>query len=394
MGRLVGAEALCRHVALTLKYVADVLDAGLEEKMCVGVIRGTKRGRKHVWNILTFTYGGGAYLDFYEKDPLVAMVDEKDYVPAHGLPHKELGRQASAPCFFLHSECKAPSPPSPSSSSSSASSSAAASGYGPAKEEKGGPRFKFLTHQPISATKATVCLAEWEGQQVVAKRYGNEHAQKFAHELRVRMLIKTSPAMCPLISVDPSARILVMPYRPLGSLHTFLTDLDREPTAALLRNLFAACVEAVAEMHSVCGPSFGHFDIKPDNLLVASQNKDTFTVEVTDFGHAACFQHRVEGPWRGTKGYEAREQGYKDVPLDGEKCDVFALGKTALWILSGRTSSDVQCVKHPATTFKFKKPPSAHCKPFSEAQWWILVHCLDDTPSKRPPLSALRSAFP
>jgi serine/threonine protein kinase len=106
---------------------------------------------------------------------------------------------------------------------------------------------------------------------------------------------------------------------------TPLDDLPLQPMPKLL-DIFTQVAQAIAGLHYV---RYVHCDLKPSNVLICPDGK----VKVIDFGQAAKFgtvKERVQG----TPDFIAPEQ-VRCKAVD-PTTDVFCLGATMYWALTGR----------------------------------------------------------
>jgi serine/threonine protein kinase len=88
---------------------------------------------------------------------------------------------------------------------------------------------------------------------------------------------------------------------------------------------------AIAHLHQVC--KLVHFDLKPDNILVAVDKNGFPVVKIIDFGLACLMKDLAPGA-KGTFVYMAPEVAQGDV-FD-EKADIWSLGKIIAWIFTGK----------------------------------------------------------
>jgi response regulator RpfG family c-di-GMP phosphodiesterase len=127
----------------------------------------------------------------------------------------------------------------------------------------------------------------------------------------------------------PPAPYLVMEYVDGQDLELMVQDqgpLDVAGACLLGRQVADALREA--HRHGVV-----HRDVKPSNVLVTPAG----VAKVLDFGLARHFSHRLTEPGMmlGTVGYMAPEQARDAASVD-ERADVYSLGCTLFWSLTGR----------------------------------------------------------
>lgn len=96
-----------------------------------------------------------------------------------------------------------------------------------------------------------------------------------------------------------------------------------------LDELLAICGQVCQGLHALHEAGYVHADIKPHNILWSSEG----VVKVIDFGQSCHIGHRKKRI-QGTPDYIAPEQ-VRRMPLD-QRTDVFNLGATMYWALTGR----------------------------------------------------------
>jgi response regulator RpfG family c-di-GMP phosphodiesterase len=126
----------------------------------------------------------------------------------------------------------------------------------------------------------------------------------------------------------PSLLYLVMELVPGGDLDQYVRDhgpVDIAQACEWVRQ--AACGLQEAHDHHLI-----HRDVKPSNLLLTAQKQ----VKVTDFGLVRQFSSRLTSPdaLLGTLDYMAPEQSCDPSLVDG-RADIYGLGATLLWLLTG-----------------------------------------------------------
>ncbi len=105
-----------------------------------------------------------------------------------------------------------------------------------------------------------------------------------------------------------------------------LEEAGMLPVYELLR-IFRQVAEGLEALHQF---NHVHADIKPNNIMLANNGE----VKVIDFGQSCPIGH-VKKRIQGTPDYIAPEQVEKGVPLT-QRTDVFNLGATLYWALTGR----------------------------------------------------------
>jgi len=94
-----------------------------------------------------------------------------------------------------------------------------------------------------------------------------------------------------------------------------------------LLNIFIQTAQGLDALHQ---SHYVHTDIKPNNIMVTEDGE----VKVIDFGQSCPIGH-VKGRIQGTPDYIAPEQVEKGIPLT-QRTDVFNLGATLYWAITGR----------------------------------------------------------
>src|SRR5262249_41510594 len=110
-----------------------------------------------------------------------------------------------------------------------------------------------------------------------------------------------------------------------------------------------ACALGEAHKHQLV-----HRDIKPSNILVTSEQQ----AKLLDFGLALCYDHRLTDPGTvlGTLDYLAPEQA-KDASSVDIRADLYSLGGTLFWCLTGRTPFPAQGNMVQELSERLNQPP-------------------------------------
>ncbi len=114
--------------------------------------------------------------------------------------------------------------------------------------------------------------------------------------------------------------------------------------------LFIKVAEGLDALHQL---GYVHADMKPNNILIGQGGE----VKIIDFGQSCPIGH-VKERIQGTPDYIAPEQ-VRRLPLD-QRTDVFNLGATLYWILTGRAFPTILPSKKRRTGIDFLGPRVAH----------------------------------
>lgn len=141
-----------------------------------------------------------------------------------------------------------------------------------------------------------------------------------------------------------------------------------------------AFVQAAQGLEALHGAGFVHCDLKPNNILVGPDGM----VKVIDFGQA-CKAGTVKERIQGTPDYIAPEQ----VKREAVTCrtDVFNLGATMYWAMSGRKIPTLFTLKKDDNSFllddKIATPMEINPK-VPETLSNLVMECIRTNPQKRP----------
>lgn len=150
-------------------------------------------------------------------------------------------------------------------------------------------------------------------------------------------------------------------------------------THGLLR-IFIQVAHGLDALHKL---GYVHTDIKPNNIMITT----TGQVKIIDFGQSCPIGH-VKGRIQGTPDYIAPEQVEKGAPLD-QRTDVFNLGATLYWAVTGRVIPTVLPSKKRRTGIDLVGPreaPRAHeVNPnVPPALSKLIEDCCEPQPKDRP----------
>ena len=155
--------------------------------------------------------------------------------------------------------------------------------------------------------------------------------------------------------------------------------LDRQlpKRVAGIVNVFIQTAEALDALHAL---GFVHCDLKPNNILVSNDGD----VKVIDLGQA-CRAGTAKSRIQGTPDYIAPEQ-VKCAPVS-VPTDVYNLGATLYWCLSGKNLPTLSTLKRTENSFLLdqKMPSPRDLNPLVPEQLSNLVmECVRTNPAKRP----------
>ena len=123
-----------------------------------------------------------------------------------------------------------------------------------------------------------------------------------------------------------------------------------------------------------------HCDIKPNNILIGSNG----SIKIIDLGQS-CRTSTTKARIQGTPDYIAPEQVRRQ-PLD-QRTDVFNLGATMYWALTGKNVPTLIPKKNEALGFALPKPVASPNELQSQIPVGIsnlVMDCVKDNPAERP----------
>jgi len=185
---------------------------------------------------------------------------------------------------------------------------------------------------------------------------------------------------------------LVMPFHEGLDLERWAGTQEGPPLSIdVVMLILGQVFDGVSAMHHA---GVIHGDIKPRNILVS----DPLEVILVDLGLARTMSTRVDPKnLSGTPGYLAPELIRRDEPNPrlASKLDVYSLGVTAYWLLTGQTPwgtggamdlilRQVEGDPPPPSTLVAGLPPGFDAP---------IVRALDTDPSRRPSVEHLRDAL-
>lgn len=183
-------------------------------------------------------------------------------------------------------------------------------------------------HLRLETEVAVKCLLLRPG------RSGRTAVTRFEREARVAAGVD-HPNLISVNDVreEQGLHYLVMEYVDGETIRDRITRLGPAPVEDAIA-IIAAVAEALSVAHT---RGIIHRDVKPDNVMVSKDGR----VKLADLGlaKAAELQHgssvTIEQSWLGTPGYMPPEQ-WEDASTVGTAADVYALGATLFFLLTGR----------------------------------------------------------
>jgi serine/threonine-protein kinase len=147
-----------------------------------------------------------------------------------------------------------------------------------------------------------------------------------------------------------------------------------------LIGIFRSVAQGLDALHHA---GYVHTDIKPNNVIIG----DHGVVKIIDFGQSCPIGH-IKGRIQGTPDYIAPEQVEKGIPLD-QRTDVFNLGATLYWAVTGKNYPTVMPSKKRKTGIDLMGPrqaqPPEELNPnIPPALSRLVLDCCHNNPKDRP----------
>ncbi|PIN26129.1 Serine/threonine protein kinase [Handroanthus impetiginosus] len=191
---------------------------------------------------------------------------------------------------------------------------------------------------------------------------------------------------------DQFMSALVYEFMENGSLDKHLFSENKKLEWDKLHQIAVGTAKGIAYLHEECKQRIIHYDIKPGNMLL----DENFAPKVADFGLAKLCNredtHVTVTGYRGTPGYLAPEFTLKNFPIT-YKCDVYSFGILLFEIVGRRKNTNVSGSSDSLDWFpkqvweEYEKGKLMELT--AERMAMVALWCAQDSPEKRPPMSAV-----
>lgn len=205
-------------------------------------------------------------------------------------------------------------------------------------------------------------FAQAENEFTIARQIDHPVIRKMQELIRIRSLFRVHEIHLVMEMVHGQT---VETHRPTGIL-------------PIIR-IFRQAAEGLDAMHAA---GFAHADIKPNNILVSPGGE----VKIIDFGQS-CPLGTIKQRIQGTPDYIAPEQVHRR-PID-QRTDVFNLGATLYWVLTGAHVPTVLPKTQPGREIALVssmavQPPSDLNPAVPPALSRLVLDCVNIQPADRP----------
>lgn len=206
-------------------------------------------------------------------------------------------------------------------------------------------------------------IAQAENEYEIAHQLNHPHLRKCMDIYRIRKWLRTQHLFLVLEHVDG----------------TRLEDKRPKDLPGAI-DVFRKIAEGLHAMHQA---GFAHADIKPNNVLLGHDG----VLKIIDFGQSCPLGH-VKERVQGTPDYIAPEQVLRR-PID-QRTDVFNLGATMYWILTGKYFETMiqkaapGAKRHEIDARRGNAPPHELSAKIPVALSRLIMECCDNLPDARP----------
>lgn len=218
-----------------------------------------------------------------------------------------------------------------------------------------------LKHVVRSVTKDIRFVEQMEQEFEISRQFVHPNLRR-TYELKInrKMVLKVAEAFLLMELVDGRALDVRKPKDLLEGIDTF--------------------IKAAAGLQAMHNMGFVHCDIKPNNILRGEDG----TVKVIDFGQS-CKIGTIKERIQGTPDYIAPEQ-VKRKPVS-HKTDIFNLGATIYWAVTGRNIPTLYTVERGDNSFLLDvaiETPQQLNPQVPPVLSNLVMECVSNRPEKRP----------
>jgi serine/threonine protein kinase len=218
-----------------------------------------------------------------------------------------------------------------------------------------------LKHVVRAESKDIRFIEQMETEYEVGRQFTHPNLRRcFDLKISRTLLLKVTEAFMLMELVEGKT----LDVRPTGTLHDTI-------------DTFLQCAQGLQAMHAM---GYAHCDIKPNNIIRNDEGK----VKLIDFGQS-CRIGTVKERIQGTPDYIAPEQ-VKRRPIS-QQTDVFNLGATLYWAVTGRHIPTLYTVKSGDNSFlvdaRIDTPADLNPQ-VPPALSNLVMDCIASRPQKRP----------
>ena len=228
--------------------------------------------------------------------------------------------------------------------------------------DPGSGRIYALKHVIRKNDKDVRFVEQMEAEFAVSQAFHHPNIRRcFELKINKAMIFKVTEAFMTMELVEGQPLDQALPRSMIGIVDVF--------------------IQSAAALHAMHKVGFVHCDIKPINIMIT----DDGSIKIIDFGQS-CKSGTVKDRIQGTPDYIAPEQVARK-PVTAQT-DIFNLGATMYWALTGRTIPTLYTVQKGSENAilsddLFQTPQQLNPtvpEPFNR----LVMECISTSPSKRP----------
>jgi serine/threonine-protein kinase len=228
--------------------------------------------------------------------------------------------------------------------------------------DPGSGRIYALKHVVRKNDKDVRFVEQMEAEYAVSQSFHHPNIRRcFELKINKAMIFKVTEAFMTMELVEGLPLDQALPRSMIGIVDVF--------------------IQSAAALHAMHKAGFVHCDIKPINIMITDEG----SIKIIDFGQS-CKSGTVKERIQGTPDYIAPEQVARK-PVTAQT-DIFNLGATMYWSLTGRTIPTLYTVQKGSENAilsddLFQTPQQLNPtvpEPFNR----LVMECISTSPSKRP----------